>query len=548
MDINPTLSVRPISASAMPAAIKRRKLASHLQIVQHAPAQPDSNTPVQRKTALRIMSEDTKNVCLKALMTDFATHWNNVPQVGSRQSQMENLLFQFERHEIGDLMGYQLREVLLLNEIKVSVSAAGDSLATVKAEVSAEEQLWFETYSKKNPLKQRRPATGWVRTMLNAEGCPRLRQPAMRRALLKIGVDVISTTLVVLLRDRKVVLSDKPKAQVKALWETLASEDCVISRLVKLLNMAEYQQLGLQDYQLQKALAVNDHVMKSALSVFNATINNAQQRWFDTWFTANRKKLSNQTTSGALVVLLCQGQRPSLGSGQLWLLLWKAGVTLGFGSVSLALSTATESMAVNLTDEQKKNIKESWDRHVQQGGRTLEKIMGLTMIECKINAAQLSFILSNAGVEVNPTSMYRAGLAARTPRPAQAVIEWATVAWEHIISKKRSPFPNQEKKFQVLEMLNLEGCPQALNGMSTPALLRLMWEIGADVCFITLSIVLDIIARQSTAATSDVTASSTVTTTTPQADNPWLSAAVPDEFGYREAHEWDGLIETEPTE
>ncbi|MEG3131623.1 hypothetical protein SC171_27955 [Pantoea cypripedii] len=541
MDINPTLSVRPASTSAMPGTGKRRKLTQNLHRVQQAPAQPASNTPVRHKTALRILNQEIENVCLHALMTDFNTWWDNVPRVGSKQSQLEHLLFQFGRHEIGDLMAYQLREVLLLNDITVNVTAASDALATVKAEVSADDQLWFDAYSKKNPIRRQAPVTGWVRTLLKAEGCPRLKQPALRRALLKIGVDVISTTLNVLLRALKVEITDEQRTRVKLLWQSLASEDCLISRLVMLMNMAEYQQLSLQDNQLQKAIAVNDHIMKSALLVFNATINSDQQRWFDTWFAANRRKLTNHTTSGALVILLSQEGRPPLEQGQLWRLLWLAGVTLGFASLSMALSSANESMMVNLTNEQKRHSRETWDRYIQQGGMSPEKMMGLTMIECKINAAQLSFVLSHAGIEVCPTSMHRAGLAAKTHLPARAVLSWAADNWKQLTDQRIvTPFAEKDKKFRVLKMLGQADCPQVLKEITTPALMHLMWEIGADVSFTTLSIVLDIISRQPVASTSSTPASDTAAQ-----QNAERLSAIPDEFGYQDAHEWDDLLNIE---
>jgi hypothetical protein len=543
MEINPTLSVRPAKSPAMPAPGKRRKLTRSLHNVQHAPAQPASNTPARHHTALRILNQEIDNACLHALMSDFNTWWNNVPQAGSKQSQMEQLLFQFERHEVGDLMAYQLREVLLLNGITANITAASDALATVKATVSAEDQLWFETYIKKNPVRRKRPVTGWVRTLLNVKGCPGLKQPALRRALLKIGVDVISTTLNILLRALKVEITDQQQTQVNLLWKKLAGEDCVISRLVMLMNMAEYQQLELQDNQLQKALAVNDHIMKSALSVFNATINDEQQRWFDTWFAANRRKLTHHTTSGALVILLSQTGRPPLEQGQLWRLLWTAGVTLGFASLSLALTIANESMMVSLTDEQKKHIKETWDRYSQPRGMSPEKIMGLTMIECKINAAQLSFVLSHAAIEVCPTSMHRSGLAAKTHLPAREVVNWAADSWKQLADQRIvTPFADKDKKFRVLKMLSQTGCPQALKEITTPALMHLMWEIGADVSFTTLSIALDIIARQSAAHTS---AEPGAAGSRSQQDDAWLSA-IPDEFGYQAMHEWDALLDNPP--
>lgn len=541
MDIDPTLSVRPISSAAMPAAAKRRKLNQNLQIVQHAPTQPASNTPARHQTALRIMSQEIENVCLNALIVDFKTWWDNVPQSGSKQSQLEHLLFQFERHEISGLMAYQLREVLLLNGITVNATAASDALATVKATISDADQLWFDTYIKRYPVKHKRPVTGWVRTMLNAEGCPRLRQPALRRALLNIGIDVISTTLNILLRTIKVEITDEQRAQVNVLWTSLANEDCVISRLVKLLNMPEYQKLEMQDRQLRKAIAVNDHIMKSALSVFNATINPDQQRWFDTWFQANRRKLTNHTTSGSLVILLSQKERPPLEQGQLWRLLWQAGITLGFASLSLALSTVNESMVVNLTDEQKKHIKETWDRYFQLGGMSPEKRMGLTMIECKINAAQLSFVLSHAGIEVCPTSMHRSGLAAKTHLPVRTVLDWAADTWKRLSDQRMvTPFADRDKKFRVLNMLNQKDCPQVLKEITTPALMHLMWEIGADVSFTTLSIALDIIARQSAASISSAPAPAPEN----QLNDEWLSA-MHDDFAYQAAHEWDDLLDIE---
>ncbi|WP_416411696.1 hypothetical protein [Pantoea sp. App145] len=421
---------------------------------------------------LRTRAKIHGNACLDALKTRFAVYWAKVPAQGNIVNRVEALLFQFERQDLMGITARELREVLQENNLKVNITTVSSALGTARVVVPPSVQQWIDTHRDKACHK---PGTqAWLKSLLDLDGCPDLKPSVMRLALLKAGVNIATTMLSDVAMTAKANVSARHEALIKSLWAGFAEEECLMSKLVMLLRLPEYQQLALTVRQLQIALGktgvtVSRETMISARAAFRSKITVQQQAWFD----ANRAMFTGYTLGDKIENLLRQGKHPPMMPAQLWNMLRNAGEQVSFAMVRQAMRGAKAAASLVVTADQEQVIIAAWNR-LNKSNISLVKLLGTILIQhghLGITSVHLKQALNRADISVSNVAL---GLALAAAKAALTPEELSLIRplWANI---------NREKmmEFRIRDLLAQSGMPQEI----TPSKLqRIMWEAGEDIC------------------------------------------------------------------
>lgn len=421
---------------------------------------------------LRTRAKIHGNACLEALKTRFALYWAKVPAQGSIVSRVETLLFQFELQDLMGITARELREVLQENNIKVNTTTASSALATARVAVPVQEQQWIDTHWDNASHK---PGTqAWLKSLLCLEGCPDLKPSVMRRALLNVGINISTSMLSDIAAAAKVNVSNRHETRIKALWDGFATEECLMSKLVMLLRLPEYQQLAITVRQLQTTLGkagvkVSREMMISARATFRSKITVQQQAWFD----ANRAMFTGYTLGDKIENLLRHNPYPPMMPAQLWNMLRNAGEQVSFAMVRQAMRGAKAAANVIVTADQEQVIIATWNR-LCQSNISLVKLLGTILIQhghLGITPVHLKQALNRADISVSNVAL---GLAQAAVKAAPTAEELSGIgpAWANISREKMM-------EFRIRDLLAQSSMWQTI----TPAKLqRIMWEAGEDIC------------------------------------------------------------------
>ncbi|MDF7660217.1 hypothetical protein PUG81_14675 [Erwiniaceae bacterium L1_54_6] len=422
-------------------------------------------------TQLRARARIHGNACLEALKTRFALYWAKVPAQGSIVSRVEALLFQFEQQDLMGITARELREVLQENNLRINTTTASSALATARVEVPAQEQQWIDAHW--HNASHKPGSQAWLKSLLGIEGCPDLKPSVMRRALLNVGVNVSTSMLSDMAVAAKVKVSTRHETLIKTWWDGFA-EECLMSKLVMLLRLPEYQQMAMTVRQLQIALGkagvkVSREMMISARAAFRSKITVPQQAWFDT----HRALFTGYTLGDRIENLLRHSKHPPMMPAQLWNMLRNAGVQVSFAMVRQAMRGAKAAANVVVTADQERVIIAAWNQRCQSN-ISLVKLLGTILLEhghLGITSVHLKQALNKVDISVSNVALGLA-LAAAKAAPTTEELAWVKPAWASI---------NHEKmmEFRIRDLLAQN---RVLQEITPSKVQRIMWEAGEDIC------------------------------------------------------------------
>ncbi|MBP2195143.1 hypothetical protein [Pantoea cypripedii] len=427
------------------------------------------------------------NADLKALQAQIQAHWPTLPRKGSKVSQMEKLLFRLVDLQVLDIQtitAKQLISVLHACKINIKITTVITALSTLRAEVSPQNQQWFNAHWQKvsHKIGKTKLALAQLVEVLREEGCPEMTPSEMRRALLNIGEDICIATLCHALALLHTSVTAEQVERVKTLWQQVADGNShKMDQLITLILLLDYQRRPMTSVELKMALAraeiaISDDMIRNAQAIARTQVTPQQQAWFDThWSTT-----FGDTWGDILENLLHRQGRPVLTPPQLWLLLVNAKVKVSFSAVRHAMSADRAVHNATLTAQQIQSILDRWQALAATGSMTQVRRLGTLLLE-GIAPGELKLALRSAGISASHVAMGLAMAAVNTTITPD-LVTWFKTRWATL-----SHPPQVSVQGRLIMLLRQPECPPDL---TQSKLQRLLWEVDVDVCISTLTHIL----------------------------------------------------------
>lgn len=427
------------------------------------------------------------NTDLKALQAEMLAHWPSLPRKGSKVSQMEKLLSRLVDLQVLDIKSItakQLLSVLHDCKINIKITTVITALSTLRAEVSPQNQQWFNDHWQKvsHKIGKTKLALAQLVEALRKEGCPEMTPSEMRRALLNIGEDICIATLCHALALLHTSVTKEQVERIKTLWQQVADGNShKMDQLITLILLLDYQRRPMTTVELKMALAeaeiaISDDMIRNAQAIARTQVTPQQQAWFDAhWSTT-----FGDTWGDILENLLHKQGRPLITPPQLWLLLVNANVKVSFSAVRHAMSADRTVHNATLNREQIQSILNRWQALAATGSITQVRRLGTLLLE-GITPGELKLALRSAGISASHVAMGLAMAAVNTTL-THAEVTWFKTSWATL-----SRPPQVSIQGRLIMLLSQPECPPDL---TQSKLQRLLWEVDVDVCISTLSHIL----------------------------------------------------------
>ncbi|MDE1190240.1 MAG: hypothetical protein PW844_27890 [Pantoea sp.] len=427
------------------------------------------------------------NADLKALQAQILAHWPSLSHKGSKVSQMEKLLFRLVDLQVLDIKSItakQLLSVLHDCKINIKITTVMTALSTLRAEVSPQNQQWFNDHWQKvsHKIGKTKLALAQLVEVLREEGCPEMTPSEMRRVMLNIGEDICIATLCQAIALLHTVVTAEQVERVKMLWQQVADGNShKMDQLITLILLLDYQRTPMTSIELKMALAqahiaISDDMIRNAQAIARTQVTPQQQVWFDThWSTT-----FGDTWGDILENLLHKQGRPLITPPQLWLLLVNAKVKVSFSAVRHAMSADRATNDATLTPEQIQSILNRWQALAATGSMTQVRRLGTLLLQ-GMTPGELKLALRSAGISASHVAMGLAMAAVNTTL-THAEVTWFKTSWATL-----SRPPQVSVQGRLIMLLSQPECPPDL---PQSKLQRLLWEVDVDVCISTLSHIL----------------------------------------------------------
>ncbi|MDF7660216.1 hypothetical protein PUG81_14670 [Erwiniaceae bacterium L1_54_6] len=438
------------------------------------------------------------NVDLKALQAQILAHWPSLPHKGSKVSQVEKLLLRLVDLQVLDIKSITAKQLLsALHQCKINlkITTVITALSTLRAEVSPQNQQWFNDHWQKvsHKIGKTKLALAQLVKVLRKEGCPEMTPSEMRRALLNIGEDICIATLCHALALLHTSVTTEQVDRVKTLWQQVAEGNShKMDQLITLILLLDFQHLPMTSVELKMALAqaniaISDDMIRNAQAIARTQVTPQQQSWFD----AHWPTTFGDTWGDILENLLHKQGRPLITPPQLWLLLVNANAKVSFSAVRHAMSADRTVHNATLNQEQIQSILGRWQALAATGSMTQVRRLGTLLLE-GFAPGEIKLALRSAGISASHVAMGLAMAAVNTTL-THAEVTWFKTGWARL-----SHPPQVSVQGRLVKLLSQPECSLDL---TQSKLQRLLWEVDVDVCISTLSHILRATGRHPAGAT-----------------------------------------------